>query len=99
MIAACCPPCADLASHDRMATIRADYQRGGFDRRHAAASITDDHSRHPSAMVPVQADDRSTEPDVRAGSFGGVDQQRVEHGAARRIQRVDAGRRLDRHRN
>ncbi len=82
-----------------MATIRADYERSGFDRRDVAASITDDHSRHPSAMVPVQADDRSTELDDRAGSFGGSDQQRVEHGATRRKQRVDANRRLDRHRN
>ena len=42
--------------------------------------------------------DRRPEADLRASGRRGVDQDRVEHGAPRRVEGVDAVRGLDRHR-
>ena len=45
--------------------------------------------------VAEQTGDGHAEAHLGAGSRRGVDEHRVEHGAARRVERVDAGARLD----
>ena len=49
----------------------------------------------PAGVVAEQAGHGDAELDARASRRGGVNQHRVEHSSPRRIQRLDAMRRLD----
>ena len=50
----------------------------------------------PAVVVAADVGDGDAVADVGAGLGGGVDEDRIEHGAARRVQGVDAVGRLDR---
>ncbi len=55
-----------------------------------ALRVATDHTVHPAAAIAGDAVDRRPEADLRPRGRRGVDQDRVEHGAPRRVEGVDA---------
>ena len=65
----------------------------------AAPLVAADDAVDPAVLVAGTSGDRHAVAERGAGGSGGVDEDRVEHGAPRRVQRVDAVGRLDGHRD
>ena len=59
----------------------------------------EDDPAHTARPVAHEIDDARPVHDLRAGSPRGPDEDRIEHGAARCVERIDTVLRLDRHRN
>ena len=66
-------------------------------RERCAGVVAPDDAGHSPGTVAAQAGDGHAEPGLDAGVPGRVDQDRVEYGAARGVESIDPGLRLDRH--
>ena len=86
--------CAGEAG-DRRAQPVGAHGDPGADLERRAALVPPDNAGHPSVAVAAQAGDSHAEAHLGAGIPGGIDQDRVEHGAAGGVEGVDAGTRFD----
>ena len=87
---------ADALRDRRAGAVRADHE-SGVERDALTLLVATDDAGDATLVVPLHAGDGDAEAHVGAGALGRVDQDRVEHGAARRVQRVDAVCGLDLH--
>jgi DNA-binding CsgD family transcriptional regulator len=86
---------ADLPRHLRADPVRADDEPCADPPRAPVRVATVDPADAP-VVVAHQIGDGERMADVDAGIGGGISEYRIEHGAARRVQGVDATTRLDR---
>ena len=88
--------CSDQSCDLRPHPVSADSDTGAS-REGSAGVVAPDDAGHPPISVAAQAGDRDPEPGLDSGVPGRVDQDRVEHGAARGVERIHARARLDRY--
>ena len=85
----------DPVGDGRADTVGADHD-GGVDDERSAVLVTPDDATHLAVVVAADVGDGDAVAELGAGRGGGVDEDRVEHRATRRVERVHAERWPDR---